>query len=95
MTIEISFHTFADIGEFEEFACEMLNKILERVTFEKGGKYLPTEDDPNFDEFDFYYSSAVTSEYRTIQSLLIRKGEEYYGEEMWGIEIQSDYLIEI
>jgi len=26
---------------------------------------------------------------------LIRKGEEYYGEEMWGIEIQSDYLIEI
>jgi len=87
MEIEIPFHTFADIGEFEDFACEMLDKIIERATFENGGKYLPSEDDPNFDEVDFYYSDTVFSEYRATQAELIRKGEEYYGDEMWGIEI--------
>ena len=95
MEIEISFHTFADIGEFEDFACCYLDNLLERATFENGGKYYPSEDDPNCDEVDFYYSSAVSSEYRATQAELIRKGEEYYGDEMWGIEIQSDYLIEI
>jgi hypothetical protein len=98
MTIEISFHTFADIGEFEEFACCYLDNLLENATIENGGILSMDADEIarlDDDDSPFYYSSAVISKYRTIQALLIRKGEEYYGEEMWGIEIQSDYLIEI
>ena len=100
MTIEISFHTFADLEEFEDFACEMLNKVLEQATFENGGKILMDADEiARLDDDDphYYYSSAVVAEYEALQAELIGAGIAHYQlkeVDILSLDIESDLIIE-
>ena len=99
-SIEIPFHEFKDIGDFEDFACEMLDDFIESQTEENGGLIPMTEDEMELydNESTHFFSTKVMRQYEALQGVLIDAAIAHYeltAEEITYLEIKSDLIKEL